>query len=62
MNNARYQISRGKKTPELKKLPPIDANMMLHTMRAHLQIMLWKVADQREPPCRDHHYIWVLGY
>ena len=26
---------------------------MLHIMRAHLQIMLWKAADQREPPCRD---------
>ena len=24
--------------------------MMLHIMRAHLQVMLWKAADQREPP------------
>ena len=51
LNNARYQIYRQrKKTPELKKLPPTDANMMLHIMRAHLQVMLWKAADQREPP------------
>ena len=52
INNARYQIYRGrKKPPELKKLPPTDANMMqLHILRAHLQVMLWKAADQREPP------------
>ena len=51
MNNARCQIYRQrKKPPELKKLPPTDANMMLHIMRAHLQVMLWKATDQREPP------------
>ena len=26
----------------LKKLPPIDANLQLHVLRAHLQILLWK--------------------
>ncbi|KAG5277680.1 hypothetical protein AALO_G00090190 [Alosa alosa] len=50
LNNTRYQIySRSKKPPKLKKLPPTDANLMLH-MRAHLQVMLWKAAGQREPP------------
>ena len=38
-----------------------DANMMLHIMRAHLYIMLWKAADQREPICRDKRQINVSG-
>ena len=51
MNNTRYQIYiRSKKPPKLKKLPPTDANLMLHILRAHLQVMLWKAAGQREPP------------
>ena len=37
MNNAHYQISRQRKNPpELKKLPPTDANMMLHIRGSHL--------------------------
>ena len=39
-----------KKTPPLKKLPPTDNNLQLHVLRAHLQMMLWKAADQRHPP------------
>ncbi|CAL8311163.1 unnamed protein product [Gadus morhua 'NCC'] len=51
MSNTRYQIYSGsKKLPKLKKLPPTDANLMLHILRAHLQVMLWKAAGQREPP------------
>ena len=42
--------SRSKKPPQLKKLPPTDANLMLHILRAHLQVMLWKAASQGEPP------------
>ena len=34
----------------LKKLPPTDANLQLHVLRAHLQMLLWKAADQRDPP------------
>ena len=49
MNQARYQIFRQRtKPPDLKKLPPTDENMVLHIMHAHLQVMLWKAADQRE--------------
>lgn len=51
MNSTRYEIySRSKKPPKLKKLPPTDANLMLHILRAHLQVMLWKSAGQSEPP------------
>ena len=39
-----------KKPPPLKKLPPTDNNLQLHVLRAHLQMMLWKAADQRHPP------------
>ena len=34
----------------LKKLPPTDANLQLHVLQAHLQMLLWKAADQRDPP------------
>ena len=51
MRYTHYQIYSGsKKLPKLKKLPPTDANLMLHILRAHLQVMLWKAAGQREPP------------
>ena len=62
MSAAYYQISRQRKTtPVLIKLPPAHANMMLHLMQAHLQIMLWKAADQREPICRDKRQLHLGG-
>ena len=46
MNDARAHIYRGhKKPPPLKKRPPTDANLQLHVLRAHLQMLLWKAAD-----------------
>ena len=51
MNDARAHFYRGhKKPPPLKKLPPTDANLQLHVLRAHLQVLLWKAAGQRDPP------------
>ena len=51
MNEARARIYRShKKHPPLKKLPPTDANLQLHVLRAHLQVLLWKAADQSDPP------------
>ena len=51
LNSARYKMYMSrKKPPPLKKLPPTDNNLQLHVLRAHLQIMLWKAADQRHPP------------
>ena len=46
---ARLYLSR-KKPPPLKKLPPIDANLQQHVLRAHLQMLLWKAASQQDPP------------
>ena len=31
-------------------LPPTDANLSYHILRAHHQVMLWKAADQQTPP------------
>ena len=51
VNSARYKMYMSrKKPPPLKKLPPTDNNLQLHVLRAHLQMMLWKAADQRHPP------------
>ena len=56
MNAARVRLfTKKKKPPALKKLPPTDENMMLHILRTHHQMLLWKAADQRNPPqeCQD---------
>ena len=51
LNTARYKMYMSrKKPPPLKKLPPRDSNLQLHVLRAHLQMMLWKAADQMHPP------------
>ena len=48
LNSARYKMYMSrKKPPPLKKLAPTDNNLQLHVLRAHLQMMLWKAADQR---------------
>jgi len=31
-------------------LPPTSSNLLQHVLRAHLQIILWKAADQHSPP------------
>ena len=31
-------------------LPPTSSNLLQHAIRAHLQIILWKAADQHSPP------------
>ena len=51
LNSASYKMYMSrKKPPPLRKLPPTDNNLQLHVLRAHLQMMLWKAADQRHPP------------
>ena len=51
LNEARVRLfTKQKKPPPLKKLPPTDANLMLHVLRAHHQMLLWKAADQCNPP------------
>ena len=42
-------------------LPPTSANILQHALRAHLQVMLWKAADQQAPPTESTnitHFGW----
>ena len=51
LNEARYNMYKKKKNkPNLKTLPPTDLNLLEHTLRSHLQVMLWKSANKSEPP------------
>ena len=51
MEDARLKMFlKYKKTLKIQNLPPIPTNLMLHALRAHLQFMLWKSADQPGPP------------
>jgi len=48
MENARFKLfTKKKKTTKIMALPPMSANLLLHVLRAHLQVMLWKAADQQ---------------
>ena len=55
MSVARYQYyTRKKGKPRrIMELPPTETNLLLHIKRAHLQVMLWKAADQQGPPQVD---------
>jgi len=64
MSMARYQLySRKKGKPmQIMALPPTEVNLLLHVRRAHLQMMLWKAADQQAPPCVDiTQFGWELN-
>jgi hypothetical protein len=51
IESARFTLfTKKKKSPKVMALPPTSANLLQHVMRAHLQVMLWKVADQQGPP------------
>ena len=56
MASARYALytkrTRGKAVC-VKTLPPTDANLAYHILRAHYQVKLWKTADQQIPPAVD---------
>ena len=51
INHARCKIfEQKKKKPSLKALPPTKANLLQHALRAHLQVILWMSANQKNPP------------
>ena len=59
MSDARTRFFRGrKKPPPLKKLPPTDANLQLHVLRAHLQMLLWKATGTARRNSR-HCQLWL---
>jgi len=49
MGAARFNLFTKKKNPKVMALPQTSANHLQHAMHAHLQIMLWKAADQQTP-------------
>ena len=54
MEDARYTLyTKTKARPRLRNIPPNSANLLLHVQRAHLQMTLWKAADQHSPPDID---------
>ena len=50
MEVAKFSLLTKKKNPKIMTLPPTSANLLQHALRAHLQVMLWKAADQQAPP------------
>ena len=38
------------KSPKIEALSPMDENLWYHMLRAHLQVMLWKAADEQSAP------------
>ena len=62
IESARFTLyTRNKKSPKVKALPPTSPNICLHVLRAHLQTMLWKAADQQSPP-DESMYITDFGW
>lgn len=51
MESARFTLLiKKKKSPTIMILPPTSINLLIRVLRAYLQVMLWKVADQQVPP------------
>ena len=55
MEEARYNMyTKTKAMPRLRNLPPnTSPNQLLHVQRAHMQMTLWKAADQHSRPDID---------
>lgn len=63
MMQARHDMYTRKqgKPLQIMSLPPTDINLYMHVRRAHLQVMLWKAADQQDPPdVSIFQYGWEL--
>ena len=54
-------FSKKKEPPKIKCLPPTDDAALQHIRRARLQVLLWRAADQMEPPELDiTQYGWKI--
>ena len=54
MEAARFNIfSKNKKSKKVMALPPTSPNLRQNALRSHLQVMLWKAADQQTPPAES---------
>ena len=62
IESASFTLYTGNKnSPKVKALPATSPNLFLHVLRAHLQTMLWKAADQQSPP-DESMYITDFGW
>ncbi len=50
MESALFNLFAKKNTPKSLALLPTSDNLSYYALRAHLQVMLWKVADQLALP------------
>jgi len=51
MEYARFRLfTKRKKPPKVTSLPPTSPNLLQHILRAHLQVMFWKAAENVAPP------------
>ena len=51
LNHLRFTLfSRKKEPPKIRSLPPTDEAAVNHVKRARLQVLMWRAADQTEPP------------
>ena len=57
VNNFLLLFMKKEKNPKIMALPPTSANPLQHVLRVHLQVMLWKAADE----CYDiTNFGWVI--
>ena len=69
MTSARYALHTKKTRGNavcVKSLPPTDANLSYHILRAHYEVMLWKLIAVTHvavilKDCHAHHTVFVLG-
>ena len=51
LNDLRFTLfSKKKDPPKIKSLPPTDKSAIEHVKRARLQVLIWRAADQNDPP------------
>ena len=61
MEDARLNMFlKNKKIIKIQNLPPTSTSLMLHALRAHVQVMLWKSADIPRPESEDiTKFCWI---
>jgi hypothetical protein len=54
LSTLRFAIfSKKKDPPKIKSLPPTDESAMEHVKRARLQVLIWRAAEQINPPATN---------
>ena len=62
LESARFRLfTKQRKSYKVMSLPPTSKNFLQHVLQAHLQVMLWKAADQHAPPSESAD-IFLFGW